>query len=52
MANFWIHNGYVNIENQKMSKSLKNFVTIFDLLKNFKGEIIRFFLLQAIIGLH
>ena len=47
MANFWIHNGYVNIENQKMSKSLKNFVTIFDLLKNFKGEIIRFFLLQA-----
>ncbi len=47
MSNFWLHNGYVNIENKKMSKSLGNFVTIFDLLKKFKGETIRLFLLQA-----
>ncbi len=47
MAKYWIHNGYVNIEHKKMSKSLKNFVTISDLLEEFNGEIIRYFLLQT-----
>ena len=47
LAKYWVHNGYVNIDNEKMSKSLKNFITISDLLKNFKGETIRYFLLQA-----
>ena len=47
MAKYWIHNGYVNIDDKKMSKSLKNFVTISDLLKKFNGETIRFFLLQT-----
>ena len=47
MAKYWIHNGYVNIEHKKMSKSLKNFVTISDLLEKFNGEIIRYFLLQT-----
>ena len=47
LAKYWVHNGYVNIDNEKMSKSLKNFITISDLLENFKGETIRYFLLQA-----
>ncbi len=47
MANYWVHNGYVNIDDKKMSKSLKNFVTISDLLKKFDGETIRYFLLQT-----
>ncbi len=47
MAKYWVHNGYVNIEHKKMSKSLKNFVTISDLLEKFNGEIIRYFLLQT-----
>ena len=47
LANYWLHNGYVNIDNVKMSKSLKNFVSISELLKRFKGETIRYFLLQS-----
>ena len=47
LANYWMHNGYVNIDNVKMSKSLKNFVSISDLLDRFKGEAIRYFLLQS-----
>lgn len=45
-ANFWIHNGMVNIDKIKMSKSLGNFKTIKDLLKEFPGEIIRYFILS------
>ena len=47
MANFWVHNGYVNSEGEKMSKSLGNFVTIRDLLSEFNGEVIRYALIQA-----
>ncbi len=47
LANYWMHNGYVNINNVKMSKSLKNFVSISELLNRFKGETIRYFLLQS-----
>ncbi len=47
MARYWVHNGYVNIDEKKMSKSGNNFITISDLLQKFNGEALRFFLLQA-----
>lgn len=46
-ANYWMHNGYININNQKMSKSLGNFFTVRDILKQYDSEIIRFFMLSA-----
>jgi len=42
---FWLHNGFVTINKEKMSKSLKNFVTINDLLANYDADTIRFFIL-------
>ena len=45
-ANYWIHNGMVNIENIKMSKSLGNFKTIKDLLKKYKPEVIRYLVIS------
>jgi cysteinyl-tRNA synthetase len=45
-ANFWVHNGMVNINKIKMSKSLGNFKTIKDLLKEFPGEVIRYFIIS------
>jgi cysteinyl-tRNA synthetase len=47
MCNYWMHNGMVNIDKIKMSKSLGNFTTIKDLLKDFSGEIIRYFALSS-----
>jgi len=47
MANYWIHNGYVTSDGEKMSKSLGNFTTINNLLLNSDGESIRYSLLQA-----
>lgn len=44
-VNYWMHNGFVNVDNEKMSKSLGNFFTIRDVLELFSGEVIRFFLL-------
>ena len=41
-ANFWMHNGFLSIEGEKMSKSLGNFITINDLKNNYQGEVIRF----------
>jgi cysteinyl-tRNA synthetase len=41
MANYWVHNGFLQVEGEKMAKSLGNFVTIRDLLKNWPGEVIR-----------
>jgi len=41
MANYWLHNGYLQVEGEKMSKSLGNFITIHDLLKDWPGEVIR-----------
>ncbi len=46
-ANYWMHNGYININNQKMSKSLGNFFTVRDILKKYDAEIVRFFMLSA-----
>lgn len=45
-ARYWIHNGFVNINHEKMSKSLKNFLTIREVLKNYHPETIRLFLLS------
>lgn len=47
LANFWMHNGFVNIDSQKMSKSLNNFITVKDLLEKYSGNIIRLILLQT-----
>ena len=47
MAGFWMHNGFVNIDNEKMSKSLGNFFTIRDVLKKYDAETVRFFLVRA-----
>ena len=46
-ANYWVHNGYINIDNRKMSKSLGNFFTVRDVAKEFDYEVIRFFMLSA-----
>ena len=43
---YWMHNGYLNIEGQKMSKSLNNFFTARDILKKYSAETIRFFFLS------
>jgi cysteinyl-tRNA synthetase len=44
---YWMHNGYVNIDGEKMSKSLGNFRTVRELLQHYRGEVIRFALLSA-----
>lgn len=46
-ANYWLHNGYINVDNRKMSKSLGNFFTVRDVVKEFDPEVIRFFMLSA-----
>ena len=46
-VNVWMHNGFLNVDNEKMSKSLGNFFTIRDVLKRFDGETLRFFMLRA-----
>ncbi len=45
-ARFWVHNGFVTVESEKMSKSLGNFITIRDALKLYHPEVLRFFLLS------
>jgi cysteinyl-tRNA synthetase len=47
MAQVWMHNGFINIDNEKMSKSLGNFFTIRDVLKVFEAETIRFFVVRS-----
>jgi cysteinyl-tRNA synthetase len=47
MANVWVHNGFVRVDNEKMSKSLGNFFTIRDVLKQYDAEVVRFFILRA-----
>ena len=44
---YWLHNGFLNVDNEKMSKSLGNFFTIRDVLKTFDGESLRFFMLRT-----
>ena len=46
-ANYWMHNGLVRLDDEKMSKSLGNFFTIRDVLKRFHGEELRFFILSS-----
>lgn len=46
-ANYWMHNGYINIDNKKMSKSAGNFFTVRDILKEFRGNAVRLFMLSA-----
>ena len=47
MANYWLHNGFVKIDDEKMSKSLGNFFTIRSILENYLPEIVRFFILKT-----
>ncbi len=47
LAKFWIHNGFVRVDNEKMSKSLGNFFTIRDVLQQYDPETVRFFLLRT-----
>ena len=47
LARLWMHNGFVNIDNEKMSKSLGNFFTIREVLRQFDAETIRFFIVRA-----
>ncbi|MFV0679741.1 cysteine--tRNA ligase [Ottowia sp.] len=47
LAKVWMHNGFVNIDNEKMSKSLGNFFTIREVLQKFDAETVRFFLLRT-----
>jgi cysteinyl-tRNA synthetase len=47
LANFWMHNGFIVTDNEKMSKSLGNFFLIRDVLKKYDAETIRFFVLRA-----
>lgn len=46
-VNYWMHNGFVRLDNEKMSKSLGNFFTIRDVLKKYDAEVVRFFILRA-----
>lgn len=46
-VNYWIHNGFVRIDDEKMSKSLGNFFTIREVLKKYDAEVVRFFILRA-----
>ncbi|MCZ8220466.1 MAG: cysteine--tRNA ligase [Acidovorax sp.] len=47
LAKFWVHNGFVRVDNEKMSKSLGNFFTIRDVLKSYDAETLRFFMVRA-----
>ena len=44
---YWLHNGFIRVDNEKMSKSLGNFFTIRDVLKKYVPEVVRFFILRA-----
>ncbi len=46
-VNYWMHNGFVRVDDEKMSKSLGNFFTIRDILKKYDPEVVRFFILRA-----
>lgn len=46
-ARYWMHNGYINIDNEKMSKSLGNFVLVNDIIKQIDPQVLRFFMLSV-----
>ncbi|NBX54613.1 MAG: cysteine--tRNA ligase [Betaproteobacteria bacterium] len=47
LARYWMHNGFINVDNEKMSKSLGNFFTIRDVLQLFDAETVRFFVVRS-----
>jgi cysteinyl-tRNA synthetase len=47
MAKYWLHNGFLNVDGEKMSKSVGNFFTIQDVLKSYDGETIRYFMVRV-----
>src|SRR5690606_5820300 len=47
LANYWMHNGYIHINNQKMSKSLGNGVNVKELLKEYRAEALRYLILST-----
>jgi len=47
MASIWMHNGFINVDNVKMSKSLDNFFTIREVLKLYAPEVVRFFVVRS-----
>ncbi|MGE4109698.1 MAG: cysteine--tRNA ligase [Burkholderiales bacterium] len=46
-VNYWMHNGFVRVDNEKMSKSLGNFFTVREILKKYDAEVVRFFIVRA-----
>jgi cysteinyl-tRNA synthetase len=46
-VNYWMHNGFVRVDNEKMSKSLGNFFTVREILKKYDAEVVRFFIARA-----
>ena len=46
-ANYWMHNGFVNVDDEKMSKSLGNFFTVRDVLQSYQPEVLRYFLVSS-----
>ena len=46
-VNYWMHNGFIRVDNEKMSKSLGNFFTIREVLEKYDAEVVRFFILRA-----
>lgn len=46
VVNYWLHNGYINVDGEKMSKSLGNFFTTRDILQDYSEEVLRFFLIS------
>jgi len=47
LANYWLHNGFITIDKEKMSKSLKNFFTLEDIFKKYEPEVVRYFLVST-----
>src|SRR5690606_36527611 len=46
-VNYWMHNGFVRVDDEKMSKSLGNFFTVREVLARYDAEVVRFFILRA-----
>src|SRR5574344_1144292 len=46
-VHYWLHNGFITVDEEKMSKSLGNFFTVLDILKQFEPEVVRFFILNT-----
>lgn len=46
-SNYWMHNGYINIDNEKMSKSLGNFILVHDIIKEIDPNVLRFFMISV-----